>query len=542
MARVKWLVWLVAMTPAVAWAEAPVVAVFALEAKGTTLGSADLDGLMDYVEASLAESKRYQVIPRTELKAALNRQKAESYKACYDESCQIEIGKEVAAEKSLAGAVTRFGNSCLVTLKLYDLAKATQEAAGTAKGGCDAEGVLASLDAALGKLTGKVPAASTVAPKAPPRPRIDRVVVPEGRFRFGCDPAKDRACRSEDPLVRDATLAEFRIDRREVTVADYGGCVEAGACSAAGLELPHWEGLDRAEWAWACNWGKAGREQHPVNCVDWGQADAYCRWAQGRLPTEAEWEKAARGTDGRTYPWGAQAYRTKKLANIADEAAKRAQPRWFVAEGYDDGFYGTAPVGSFPAGASPFGAEDMIGNVVEWSASWFTQGGLRSTRGGGWSTLPDAARVAFRSHGNPTERHESTGFRCVDGAGGDVSLAATPALTPAVKPKTRLRDLLAPKPPSGPLTSKTFLQVMKLHKDTARECHQQHARGWSGVVSLEITVGSQGQVTHAAAHAKGQAQPGLERCLVEEIERIRFSKPEDGEMSFRYPLVLRPGD
>jgi TonB family protein len=542
-----WVAALGALSAPPARADTPVVAVFALEAKGTPLTPADLDGLADYIEASLAESGRYQVVPQTELRAALSRQKAESYKACYDESCQIEIGKELAAEKSLAGAVTRFGQSCLVTLKLFDLAKATQEAAGTGKGGCDAEGVLASLDSALGKLTGK--AAEPVAdarPVAPPL-KVARVTVPGGAFRFGCDRAKDKDCGPDDPGVREAHLPEFRIDRTEVTVAAFQACVTAGACSAAGLETPRWDGQDRAQWAWACNWNKPGRAEHPINCVDWGQADAFCRWAQGRLPTEAEWEKAARGVDGRTYPWGEQGFGRTRIANIADEAAKRSQPMWFVADGYDDGFYGTAPVGQYPAGAAPSGALDMIGNVTEWTSSWHTPGRLRATRGGGFSTLPDGARVAFRSHGEPTERHETTGFRCVDGPGGDVALAPPPAAPPAPPPSTppqaeprqttRLWDLLAPKPPAGPLDRAKITSVMQGRATELRECKEK-GENQRGRVTLEVTVGAEGQVDRVRIKTSQPQVPGTERCLVETVRRFRFSKPASAPFVFTYPIVF----
>ena len=525
----------VALVLAASGAEAgtPVVAVFALEAKGTKLSPADLDGLADYIEASLAESGRFQVVPQTELRAALNRQKAESYKACYDESCQIEIGKELAAEKSLAGAVTRLGQRCLVTLKLFDLAKATQEAAGTGKGSCDTDGVLASLEVALGKLTGKeveAQSASTVAPA----PRLDRVVVPAGAFKAGCDRALDAACAEQDPGPQVARLAEFRVDRTEVTVAAYRACVTAGACAAAGLETPRWDGEDRAKWAWACNWGKAGREQHPINCVDWGQADAYCRWARGRLPTEAEWEKAARGEDGRRYPWGDQAFGAKAVANIADEAAKRSQPMWFVAEGYDDGAYGTAPVGRYPAGASPYGALDMIGNVVEWTASWHTPAKRRATRGGGWSTLPDGARIAFRSF---TERHESTGFRCVDGAGGDVAPAPPPA-APEVAPKAGVLEQLRLKPKDEALDARSFAQVVRQHAPEIRACHPTVALGWKGKVQVEVRVGLTGAVERVRVVSTTLQNAGVERCITTAIRGWRFPKPKGEPMTVRYPFVF----
>lgn len=140
-----------------------------------------------------------------------------------------------------------------------------------------------------------------------------------------------------DERGRTIELPTFLIDRTEVTVGQYSACVEAGACSAPNTRND-------------CNFGASGRRDHPVNCVDWEQARAYCAWAGKRLPTEAEWEKAARGVDGRRYPWGDEGP-TPTRANLS---------------GAHDGFSATSPVGRFLAGASPFGALDMLGNVSEW--------------------------------------------------------------------------------------------------------------------------------------------------------------------------------
>jgi formylglycine-generating enzyme required for sulfatase activity len=181
--------------------------------------------------------------------------------------------------------------------------------------------------------------------------------------------------------------------------------------------MPYWSVEQKAhpDWAWACNWDKPGREDHPINCVTWQQAQTYCQWVGRRLPTEAEWEKAARGTDGRKYPWGNRDFKLAgRVANIADATAKRNRLNWVVATWYDDGFYETAPIGSFPSGASPYGALDMSGNVWEWTADWSdSEHRYRSLRGGSWSDLPRFARASSRLRNAPGDRYMVVGFRCV---------------------------------------------------------------------------------------------------------------------------------
>jgi formylglycine-generating enzyme required for sulfatase activity len=246
----------------------------------------------------------------------------------------------------------------------------------------------------------------------------EMVSVPGGAFYMGCNDTVDTECDEDEKPGRPIAVNDFTIDKTEVTVAHFGECVAAGACSSEGVTLPYWAGKPHPEWAWACNWGKSGRERHPLNCVEWEQARRYCAWAGKRLPTEAEWEKAARGTEGWKYPWGNRGYGAAGVvANIADETAKRSHPRWPMAEGYaegyDDGYYGTAPVGSFPAGASPYGAVDMVGNVWEWTAEWYDPGHTsRAVRGGSCRDQPLNARASIRNWSDPGNRSMLQGFRC----------------------------------------------------------------------------------------------------------------------------------
>jgi formylglycine-generating enzyme required for sulfatase activity len=180
-------------------------------------------------------------------------------------------------------------------------------------------------------------------PSSDARPGAAMVDVPQGPFWMGCNEALDADCSGNEYPYHEVTLSAYRIDVTEVAVVAYADCVDAGACS-------------EPDSGAACNWSAVGRGDHPINCVDWQQAADYCAWAGKRLPTEAEWEKAARGTDGRKYPWGSDAP-TCSLANF-----------YYGVGGCADG---TVPVGSSPAGASPYAALNLAGNVGEWVADWY---------------------------------------------------------------------------------------------------------------------------------------------------------------------------
>ncbi|HEY0478957.1 MAG TPA: formylglycine-generating enzyme family protein [Kofleriaceae bacterium] len=260
-----------------------------------------------------------------------------------------------------------------------------------------------------------VAACRTAPSRAEPLCGDGMVRVPGGTFAMG---SPDGIGDDDEHPRHQVTVSAFCIDRTEVTVKAYEACVAAKRCTAPHREISPY-----------CN--HPDRGDHPVNCVDWSQAVVYCRSLGKRLPTEAEWEYAARGSDGRLYPWGNAPPSATRLNACGRECVawgKRVLGReWPPMYDADDGWVTTAPVGSFPTGASPFGALDMAGNVWEWTADWRgsypgsaatdprgpTTGSGRSNRGNGWHAhLAVDVRAAVRSSDDPAVSTNSTGLRC----------------------------------------------------------------------------------------------------------------------------------
>jgi serine/threonine-protein kinase len=213
--------------------------------------------------------------------------------------------------------------------------------------------------------------------------RADRVVVPAGPSKQG----STKGDEDERP-ERTVIVKAFAIDRTEVTRARYAACVAARRCKP--LPAP------------AAGDVQADAEL-PVTGVSWADAQAYCRFAGGRLPTEAEWEKAARGTDGREYPWG--------------DALDCARANWgnFEGEGPCAGKNPGRPVrvGSYPTGASAYGALDLGGNVWEWVADKYDDDPARRVvRGGSCCSYFVGPRAANRNAWAPEHRDADLGFRC----------------------------------------------------------------------------------------------------------------------------------
>lgn len=249
---------------------------------------------------------------------------------------------------------------------------------------------------------------------------LDWVRIPGGSFSMGSESGD-----ADEKPVHDATVAGFDMTRTEVTVAQYRACVEKGACTAR--TTAEWVGISAENakfWSSACNANVPGRDDHPMNCVDAADAEAFCAFAKGRLPTETEWEYAARGRAGRTYPWGETAPDGSQANACGPECAAwgaaRGKAGWATMYSRDDGWPTTAPVGTFKAGRTPEGLLDMSGNVWEWVASNYCSYPskncaelARVNRGGGWFDN-DASwfRGADRDRDTPSFRSPNLGFRC----------------------------------------------------------------------------------------------------------------------------------
>ncbi|CAG0944097.1 partial Formylglycine-generating enzyme, partial [Anaerolineae bacterium] len=257
-----------------------------------------------------------------------------------------------------------------------------------------------------------VPPTATSVPSATPsltagtvqrrgKDNAEMVYVPSGEFGMG-DPAKS------------VSLNPFWMDKYEVTNELFQQFVNASGYKTD-AEKQGWvfEFLN-AKWqqtnglAWltpnGANSSISAKLKNPVVFVSWNDANAYCAWAGKRLPTEAEWEKSARGTDGRIYPWG-NTWDGIKL-NFCDTNCAFS---WKDASA-NDHYAESAPVGSFPQGASVYGANDLAGNVWEWTAE--ASGQLKILRGGAWSIDQSYARTTNRFMAVPDYRERSVGFRC----------------------------------------------------------------------------------------------------------------------------------
>lgn len=265
----------------------------------------------------------------------------------------------------------------------------------------------------------------------------DMVLVPAGEFSMGA-PAGSHALPDEQPERR-VYVSAFLIDRYEVTNADYQRFV-----THTGHPAP--ANSNQNVTLWESGNPLPGIANHPVVNVSWLDAVAYCRWRGARLPTEAEWEKAARGTDRRIYPWGDEwdLHRANSASYWAGRridftSSAEWDEFWLRGDGAriskEKGIKGevlTLPVGSFPAGVSAFGLFDMAGNASEWVQDWYNpnyykdaplsnplgpeRGAIKAMRGGSWLKPAVSLRTTDRDWGTMDSRPSGAGFRCAKDA------------------------------------------------------------------------------------------------------------------------------
>ena len=215
----------------------------------------------------------------------------------------------------------------------------------------------------------------------------DMVRVAAGPFSMGCDPAANWNCLPEEEPAQVVDVGNFEIDRYEVSAAEYQACVDAGVCFYRGSILDQRRTFQNS------------RGNHPINFVSWVEAHTFCVWRGKRLPTDAEWEKAARGPESFRFPWGNEPMPSCDLA-IVDEDTTADNG----TEGCSTG--ATWPVGSRPKGVSPYGIHDLIGNVWEWTAMGTVRGSSFSNHGAG-------IQFVSRFEGNRlSDRSFDVGFRC----------------------------------------------------------------------------------------------------------------------------------
>ena len=260
------------------------------------------------------------------------------------------------------------------------------------------------------------------------------LLIPAGDFMMG----SGTEGRADEEPVHHVSLDAFYLDKYEVTnklfqkfvrETGYETTAEEEGRAAAVTSGGQWEVIPGANWR-KPEGGEtvfeSNREEHPVVSVSWYDAEAYCLWADKRLPTEAEFEYAGRAGTRTIYWWGDGNPGSQRVANIADESAKRQFPDLPIMAGYNDGYERSAPVVSFDP--NPWGLQDMIGNVSEWTADWFAEDYYRNSpeqnpigplsgkykvlRGGSWHNGPLGVRSAYRRNSQPGYRYDHFGYRC----------------------------------------------------------------------------------------------------------------------------------
>lgn len=415
-----------------AWAAdaRPVVAVFDVQAD-SAVKKKDVKTLTELVATHLAASGRFKIVPSSDLKKALDGKKRGSYQACYDERCQIEIGRELAAEKTLSTRVSKLGSTCVVTMQLYDLRESAAGKAATAKGKCGIDAIVALLELASSQLSG-ARAASAAPSGAPPPPSgaFDHLAteIAQAKETPAIVEAREKKARTDAALADWAKVEAYakavEVERKsradvlrrflEAHPADNPKASTAKTMIEA-LETGWDPGLPplRVRWVFSKPAGiefsktevtigdyktcvHAGRceatlegcgqaqfsDGHAISCLTRPMAESFCAFAGGRLPTPEEWIAEATNQGTRRYPWG----ETKVSCQVAVVYGRSEH-------GCDTGWQ--LPPCTRPTGNSVSGLCDMIGNVSEWTAGESEPGRAR-IMGGDYGYEDDMYRPGLK--------------------------------------------------------------------------------------------------------------------------------------------------
>lgn len=376
------------------------------------------EALTPFVGLELTKSDKIRVIERSQIENVLKQQMLSASGYCDEPECQVKLGKLLNAQKIISGDIAKLGEKFILTVRVVDVETGATE--GTQKESCKG-GEECLEDAAM--VVSKRLKLYLEESKA----EITKMVlILAGSFWMGSDEQEAKeawelckkyysACPWEpfeaEMPKRKVYLDAFSIDEYEVTNAQYKQCVNSGNC-----KKPY-----DATW-----YDNASYANHPVVYVDWNQADAYCKWAAKRLPTEAEWEKAARGENGNIWPFGNKYVEKCNNWNYEGELASMMAP---MEKKNGNINRGTAPVGSFTECVSYYAVSDMTGNAGEWISDWYDaayyknspeknpkgpgNGQYKVQRGGSWGGYrPDSFRGAYRDKNYPAFRTKDIGFRC----------------------------------------------------------------------------------------------------------------------------------
>jgi formylglycine-generating enzyme required for sulfatase activity/TolB-like protein len=314
----------------------PIVAVLDLESHSSKLDKTLVRLLSDKLRTEIVKTGRWRVVDRGNLDSVI-REQGLSLNDCFASECTVRAGQLVGAENLITGSIGKLGKLVLITIQLINVETGTLENSADIECECGPNELLQKIEELARELSG-VAAAISNAPTmtiteaaAPDASRIppEMVFIPAGDFTMGSTTGEPETRPSHA-----VHLGPYLIDRHEITIEQYRQCAAAGSCSDEDdQDLPVMPG-------------------RPVVNVSWHQAYDYCRWLNKRLPSEAEWEKAARANENHLFPWGNDIDCSRSVF----AACSLTRPE--------------AP-GSRPTGASPYGVQDMAGNVAEWVLDWF---------------------------------------------------------------------------------------------------------------------------------------------------------------------------